>query len=119
MSSQHGGGNNMKAIETVISNKEIARLCIKYLAWDEPVSKRDIELVKPLFQAQAEVSFIAGRKEERDSWLRKTDLEKALDTFTKDIIERAYIQGRREVVDWIRNHPGFEWTEQLKIWGIE
>ena len=36
----------------MISDEEIEKLCVKYLAWDEPVSDRDLNLVKLLFEAQ-------------------------------------------------------------------
>lgn len=39
----------------------------------------------------------AGKKEERDSWLLKTDPEKARDAFTKDIILRSRAQALKEV----------------------
>ena len=45
--------------------------------------------------------FKAGREQEKQEWLMKTDPEKARDNFTRQIIERAYAQGRREVVGWV------------------
>ena len=46
----------------------------------------------------AEISFKAGQKEERDSWLLKTDPEKTRDAFTQDIILRVRAQAIKEVV---------------------
>ncbi len=39
-----------------ISDDRIARLCIKQLAWDRPVSEKDMERVKVLFDTQLEAS---------------------------------------------------------------
>ncbi len=88
---------------------------------------------------QYQFGYKAGRKEERDTWLRKTDIEKARDNFTGDIILRTRSQAFREVVEWgneeCYEHPytshlkGEEynrkrhrcpecWQAQLKVWGI-
>jgi hypothetical protein len=64
-----------------ISPEEIARLCVKYLAWDEPVSQRDIDLAKPLFDTQlasCEKECKADQKEERQTlgkWIAQLNKE--------------------------------------------
>ena len=85
--------------------------------------------VDKLLEAQAEISFKAGRKEERDSWLLKTDIEKTRDAFTKDIIERTRVQAIKEVVEWMRKNSlrnktikwwlcilEKDWQTKLKDW---
>ena len=37
----------------LLSDEKIKQLCVKHLAWDEPVGNRDLELIKPLFKAQS------------------------------------------------------------------
>lgn len=37
-----------------IPDKKIAKLCVKYLGWDEPVSEVDMGLARELFNAQLE-----------------------------------------------------------------
>lgn len=65
-----------------ITDGEIASLCVKYLAWDEPVSKRDIALARHLFDAQLEA-----------------------DLAQIPAIERAAMErGRKEVVGWIERN---------------
>lgn len=123
----------MEAKDTVMKSEEILA-AIKYKDGEVGVSK-----FKRLAEVQAEISFKAERKEERDTWLRKTDLEKARDNFTKDIILRTRSQAFREVMEWgneeCYEHPytshlkGEEynrkrhrcpecWQAQLKVWGI-
>lgn len=67
--------------------------------------------VEVKLEAQAEISFRAGQKEERDSWLLKTDPEKARDAFTKDIIERSRTQAMREVVRFLHKQ-GVVWVDK-------
>jgi len=50
--------------DTVMKDKQIAKLCVEHIGWDEPVSERDIELIKPLFESQAEITWHARDKEE-------------------------------------------------------
>ena len=106
----------MGAKDTVMSPEEIEEV--------SSMSRYDKYSFRKVAEAQAEISFKvgktegvaesllpalkaiedsrkAGQKEERDSWLLKTDPEKARDSFTKDIIERSYAQGIREVMELI------------------
>ena len=131
----------MEAKDTVITGVETVNdttfLPPDYISWREHHN---------LMKAQAEISFKigktagvaeslipslkaidasrkAGAREERDSWLLKTDPEKARDAFTKDIIERARAQAIREVVEWIQYHLpdyefGDEWHSKLEEWGV-
>ncbi len=52
----------------------------------------------------AEISFKAGQKEEKDSWLLKTDPEKTRDAFTKDIILKVRAQAIKEMMEWIEQY---------------
>ena len=112
----------MKAKDTIMTEDELVAL---------PHYDRDTVLL-----AQAEISFKAGREQEKKEWFQKTDEEKARDNFTQQIIERSYAQGKREVVEWVESQrlagftliqgigegipiSGSKWRAKLKKWGIK
>ncbi|KKM89164.1 hypothetical protein LCGC14_1251450 [marine sediment metagenome] len=64
---------------------------------------KDEPKIRAVAKAQAEITgdiaYKKGQEEERDKWLRKTDIEKARDNFTKDIILRTRAQAFREMLE--------------------
>jgi len=87
----------MKAKDTVISWERIRMIT----ADNDKHNRRGECRIEEYCKVQAEISFKAGQEEERNSWLLKTDSEKARDNFTKDIILRTRWQALKEVVEWI------------------
>lgn len=100
---------------------------------------------RAIAEDQAKISFKAGYDEGlagggvigfkagEDSWLKKTDVEKCRDNFTKDIILRTRKQAIREVVGWLKEKREtplgldafgyYVWEHdlqaKLKEWGIK
>ena len=83
--------------DTVMGNKKLQLLGQQY---EDELPTYDLNHY--LLQHQAEVSFMAGQEEERNSWLLKTDPQKARDNFTKDIILRSRAQAIKEVGELIK-----------------
>ena len=90
--------------------------------WEDTVKLCGDEHCQPYcHETQAEISFKAGREEERAFILQNTDRDK-----------RARLEGIREVVEWIgyTNEPNLdaentqliipfeEWQAKLKDWGV-
>ena len=117
----------MEAKDTVMSPADMKRIASKltdgfrhYLLPDEAA------------EAQAEISFKAGQKEEREkSYGDIADIvAKVMVNYLKPIMEKAKKVGIREVVEWVNErqklgylspHCGFGllWQAKLKEWGIE
>lgn len=126
----------MEAKDTVMKNKSMLDLeipcetCGSKSAGDFPTRECMECIALRHRQAQAEISFKAGREEASKQLI---PLHQKLEEIARKLadvesaIQEARLEGRREVVEWVNNYRNFLggisiqsgfWKAQLKAWGL-